>query len=218
MMRLQKSTIPAVLTEHAVEWTRELLDLLGRGLEPARSIWRRYAHPTVKTAVTVDSFGKCIYCESKVLHVSHGDIEHIKPKKRFPKLTYEWTNLALVCSRCNNHKRDGFDESCPPVNPFTEDPDQFLCAIGEWIWPKAGIDRGQVTIDLVDLNRVELLERRRERLKQIRDATEAWARTRNPKVKESFAEHLRDELSSEKEYVFVARAVLGPLGANELLP
>jgi 5-methylcytosine-specific restriction endonuclease McrA len=217
MIRLRRGHIPDILTRNGHAWTKELLDLMKTGAKLPKGLSRRYAHAEVKDAVIRDANGKCIYCESKILHVSHGDVEHIKPKSVYPDLTYSWGNLGLVCSKCNNAKRDQYDEATPPINPFEEEPSEHLCPIGEWIWPTAGSDRGHMTIELVDLNRSELVKRRRERLKQIRNLAEVWARTANPVVRAAFAEQLREELRDDREYVFVARAVLHPLGADSVL-
>lgn len=215
MIRLRKQPPPQVMLANAPTWTQELLTLLQSGTDVPNSLLRRYAHPDIKAAVTRDSHGKCIYCESKILHITYGDVEHLKPKSTYPELTYEWENLGLVCSKCNNKKRDRYEEHSPPLNPFVDDPNEHLCAIGELIWPIAGSDRGQITIDLVELNRAELLERRRRQLERIRLLAEAWARTNNPTVKQVFAEQLREELEDAKEYAFVGRAVVGPVGAKK---
>ena len=63
----------------------------------------------------------CI-CESKISHVSYGDVEHFRPKGGYRQqagdnlsqpgyywLAYEWTNLFLCCQLCNQrHKRNLF--------------------------------------------------------------------------------------------------------------
>jgi uncharacterized protein (TIGR02646 family) len=54
--------------------------------------------------------GKCAYCEAKLQHVSSGDVEHYRPKKKVDEapghtgywwLAYECTNLLPCCERCN---------------------------------------------------------------------------------------------------------------------
>jgi len=68
-------------------------------------------------------YGKCVYCEQKIISNQHGDIEHFRPKgmvtdendvevsrvkdgtvEKHPGyfwLAYEWTNLLLSCELCN---------------------------------------------------------------------------------------------------------------------
>lgn len=48
-----------------------------------------------------DKYGMtCMKCGScKELHV-----DHIKPKSKYPKLAYKFTNLQILCKRCNYKK------------------------------------------------------------------------------------------------------------------
>ena len=39
-----------------------------------------YSHETVKQALLEAQHGKCAFCESKVAHISFGDVEHFRPK------------------------------------------------------------------------------------------------------------------------------------------
>ena len=131
MILLTKGAEPNVLVQNGTSWTAELLQLISSGEVVPERIWSRYKHPEIKMAVQRDSKEKCIYCESAVLHVSHGDIEHMRPKKKFPALTYVWTNLGLACTKCNGAKSDQFPDATPPVNPYSEDPSQFFLPVGE---------------------------------------------------------------------------------------
>jgi hypothetical protein len=54
--------------------------------------------------------GKCAYCESKVLHVYYGEVEHYRPKRKVSEdrahsgyywQAYELLNLLPVCQQCN---------------------------------------------------------------------------------------------------------------------
>ena len=44
----------------------------------------------------------CAYCEDKCV----GEIEHFRPKSKFPELVYRWSNWLLACSACNLTKRN----------------------------------------------------------------------------------------------------------------
>jgi uncharacterized protein (TIGR02646 family) len=81
-----------------------------------------YAHPTVKQALERAQHGKCCFCESKVAHITAGDVEHFRPKAGWRQqddgpleqpgyywLAYDWTNLLFACDLCNRrHKRNAF--------------------------------------------------------------------------------------------------------------
>jgi uncharacterized protein (TIGR02646 family) len=95
---------------------------------------RRYQHAEIKKAL-VDMFqGKCAYCESKILHIDYGDIEHYRPKRgprARPDLTFDWDNLLLACQVCNGaeHKGDRFperEEGGPILDPCRDDPAEHL--------------------------------------------------------------------------------------------
>lgn len=81
-----------------------------------------YAHPTVKQTLEQAQHGKCCFCESKVGHITSGDVEHFRPKAGWRQqddspleqpgyywLAYEWMNLLFACELCNRrHKRNAF--------------------------------------------------------------------------------------------------------------
>ncbi len=63
---------------------------------------------------------KCCFCESNASPSSFWQVEHFRPKNKSPKkskyghhngyywLGYEWSNLLLICSKCNNKKNSHF--------------------------------------------------------------------------------------------------------------
>jgi uncharacterized protein (TIGR02646 family) len=81
-----------------------------------------YGADAVKTALIEAQHRKCCFCESKIKHVTYGDVEHYRPKAAYRQapdepeqppgyywLAYEWTNLFLSCPLCNRrHKRNLF--------------------------------------------------------------------------------------------------------------
>jgi hypothetical protein len=213
MIRLHKGDAPAVLTANHGAWTAELLALVGAGAEVPKHVGRRYAHPDIKAAVRRDSFDKCVYCESKVTHVTFGDVEHIRPKAVFRTETFEWNNLAFVCTRCNNAKLDTYDQAAPPINPYVEDPSDFLSAVGALVWPRPGSDRGTITESLLKLNRPELVAARTQRLESVRRLVDAIARATNVSVKQVLAEQLQQEVAADREFSFVARALVSALNS-----
>lgn len=81
-----------------------------------------YGARSVKNALIKAQHGKCAFCESKIRHVDHGDVEHYRPKGGFRQdsgdpleqpgyfwLAYVWKNLFLACALCNqSFKRNLF--------------------------------------------------------------------------------------------------------------
>jgi uncharacterized protein (TIGR02646 family) len=71
----------------------------------------------VKEALQVLYNDKCAYCECSTDFGAYLEIEHYRPKKRvkgkarhkgYYWLTYEWSNLLLICQKCNKAKLDNF--------------------------------------------------------------------------------------------------------------
>ncbi|BAP42069.1 putative uncharacterized protein [Pseudomonas sp. StFLB209] len=169
-----------------------------------------YKNSENKAALEGASNGKCMYCESHVSHVYFGDVEHIKPKaeNRFPHLEFEWSNLGFCCARCNNAKKDQFDENCPLIDPYSEDPSEHLIAFGTIMRHKAGSERGAITIITTDLNRAELIERRAMRLADLQHALDACYRTSNVALQNILLHALEAESDSSKEFSLFSAALM----------
>jgi hypothetical protein len=73
-----------------------------------------YGHSSVKDALILAQHDKCFACESRVSHISFGDVEHYRPKGGYRQyegdplqtpgyywLAYDWTNLFFACQICN---------------------------------------------------------------------------------------------------------------------
>ena len=73
-----------------------------------------YGAKSVKNKLIAAQHRKCCFCESRITHVSFGDVEHFRPKGGYSQdaddhlhrpgyywLAYDWTNLFLSCQLCN---------------------------------------------------------------------------------------------------------------------
>jgi uncharacterized protein (TIGR02646 family) len=73
-----------------------------------------YGAKSVKSALKKAQHNKCAFCESKVSHIAHGDVEHYRPKGGVRQnesdpleqpgyfwLAYVWENLFFACQLCN---------------------------------------------------------------------------------------------------------------------
>ena len=114
-----------------------------------------YGGEAVKNALIKAQHGKCCFCERKT--GKDGDVEHFRPKagcRQTPKgsllrpgyywLAYDWDNLLLSCSACNQrHKRNLFPLTNPGkranshthdvaleaplfLHPAQQDPEQYI--------------------------------------------------------------------------------------------
>jgi len=79
-----------------------------------------YSDKDVKDKLIALQYFKCCFCESKIGHISFGDVEHFRPKAGWVQnyerpnvpgyywLAYEWDNLLLSCQLCNQRYKKNF--------------------------------------------------------------------------------------------------------------
>jgi uncharacterized protein (TIGR02646 family) len=102
-------------------------------------------------------------------------------------LAYEWNNLCYSCQLCNQRfkrnlfpLKDGRRRARSPshnlskeepllVDPSTRDPADYLDFREEYAFAVSGCPEGAATIEVLGLNREELVEVRRDRLARLRD-------------------------------------------------
>lgn len=210
MIKLTKAEKPSVLVQNAEQWTKEYLQCIKKG-KITDQVKYRYRDPEIKQALIKETHGKCAFCESKMLHVSPADIEHILPKNpdARPDLYVEWTNLTLSCEYCNRTgKRDYYDPDAPLINPYSDDPNMHFIAIGAFVRHKAYDQRAYITEKILELNRSELLEKRKERIDQIETLVVIWEKEQSSTLKQIAENELIKECSNDKEYYFIVKAYL----------
>jgi hypothetical protein len=89
------------------------------------------------------------------------EIDHFFPKSIYPDLVLEWTNLNPSCKTCNASKGDHDPRREPVVNPFLDDPKQYLCFRNYLYFGKDAGNKGQKTIEVLNLNdRTQFVEKR----------------------------------------------------------
>ena len=176
MIKVTRSTEPVILQKKGAEWTEKLRCATTR--KEREKALNRYRHPQVRHALEVMFHGKCAYCESKILHVDYGHIEHFRPKSnpRFAHLIFAWSNLLLACPRCNGTENKGdkfpeIEEGGPLVNPCEDDPEEHLQFEYDASTRVASVygktPRGQLTEQLLGLNRYHLRARRSNFVKKL---------------------------------------------------
>lgn len=110
----------------------------------------------------------CPYCEIEI-SLYNSQIEHIKPKDKFPELLIDYNNLIACClenKRCGNSKANKWDELF--INPVTENPEDYFkydIKTGKIIpifKEKEKFEKAEYTIDLLNLNDNRLCNIRRK--------------------------------------------------------
>ena len=214
VIKIIKGTKPKVLEENAAQWTAEYLSALKTGTLSAE-VKYRYKHPEIKAALEAETHCKCAYCESKIKHVSYGDIEHILPKNRDarPDLYVEWTNLTLACEVCNRtNKSNYYYPEDPLLNPVEDDPNDYLISWGPFIYPALGKRKGEVTTNVLQLNRPDLYERRKERIERLLPLLDKWKSETNETYKRLLYDQICQEADASAEYSFTVKSYLNLVG------
>ncbi len=264
MIRIKKPRrSPAILQTRGRQASSRLRKMYDAAPDDYRSGARRFATrdfdrdiygaDEVKQALRKAQHDKCAFCESKVAHISHGDIEHFRPKAGYRQrpdgplvrpgyywLAYNWSNLFLCCTLCNqkfksnhfpladpsqrasSHHDDIRREQPMLLHPQADDPMEFLEFDREYLRPVDDHPRGRATIDLLGLNRPEMVERRRDALASIdcllecRDLLAAQTKAlpdpegvkRLAAIEKQIRWYLSDAQSDSAEYAAMIRAAL----------
>lgn len=86
-----------------------------------------------KDQLLIESHDKCAYCESSMLAVAFGDVEHYRPKSKYWWLAYVYDNYLASCAICNQRfKSDKFKSAGVPLPPppvTKQSTDEELAAI-----------------------------------------------------------------------------------------
>ncbi len=143
-----------------------------------------FRHISVRSKLSEIYYDKCAYSEEKL----ELTINHYRPRKDYPWLENEWSNLHLCCHKCNMASNVRFPikgsqiKKQPPdkmqwradsrtllgekpllLNPEVDTPENHL-----YFDPKGIIygrtDRGRETIQVFNLNRDELISTRRKKV------------------------------------------------------
>lgn len=184
MKNVRRLPKPRSLINNANKWTQQLLKerkkKKGKISKVSNDFFDKYKVKDVKRTLERMYNGLCCYCEARVGVVEYGHIEHRKPKRRFPKSTYDWKNMHLSCTFCNIHKGNKYNIRNPILDAVEDSISDHLTydyeRDGVRRWPLT--ERGEITIDHVDLNREELVL---ERLKVFIDTVKAiFSITRSP--------------------------------------
>lgn len=205
MIKLTKKEEPDVLKINGPTWKRNLLNKIASGAVILDGDKNKYRHPEIKAVLIKETNGKCAYCESKLLHIAYGDVEHIVPKSTHPDVTFDWENLTLACDVCNTNKGDKFSDGIGFVDPYNHDPEGRFIVIGSLIFGNPGDADARITEESLKLNRAALVERRDQHIRYIRDQIEV-IRYAPAHLRTILIQSLYDEAQPDKEYSKVAKA------------
>lgn len=171
MIKLKKLDEPKILSDNFQTWTDALILHQEREAIEEKKIpsyvKNKYSHKDIKDQLKKETYGKCAYCESKILATGFGDIEHIVPKTFDTYMWFRWSNLTLGCQVCNNNKSDYYSVSSPILDPYIDQIDNHIFFAGDMLLPLT--EKGNCTIKILKLNRLPLVEARNYYLKNTLD-------------------------------------------------
>jgi uncharacterized protein (TIGR02646 family) len=167
MRDVERSKMPKSLRENGANWTAELLkERRKKKPDPkrVRSLTNRYKRSDVRDALARMYNGLCCYCEAEIGVVATDHIEHRKPKNRFPRNCFTWTNLHLACPNCNQAKGQRWIATHPILDAVKDIPIRNHLTYGMrgglGVKRSARTPRGRTTMQLADLNRPKLRDAR----------------------------------------------------------
>src|ERR1700741_3672752 len=101
MIQTERIAEPSALTNNKSKWQKAYDIALIRynilksknNKKKLKTAESKYNNRHIKSALKSIFDGKCAYCESHVTHMDYGNIDHYKPKSKFPALCLDWSNL-----------------------------------------------------------------------------------------------------------------------------
>lgn len=147
MVKLERLSAPVELTEDFVKNKTEEFKVT------KKPVWNI---DWLKIALLEQSYGKCAYCESYLKEESkYIEVEHFEDKANNPDKVLLWENLLPSCKKCNGKKGTHDVILFPIVNPFEDNPKESFKLVDYNFVHKD--EKGERTIDKLDLNHVERL-------------------------------------------------------------
>jgi uncharacterized protein (TIGR02646 family) len=209
VIKLTKLAEPQVLQNNGSQWLADLKAAIAsnikKKIDAAKS---KYNHRDIKDQLIEETAGKCAYCESLILHISFGDIEHIIPKNPNVDQTFVWSNLTLACDVCNTAK-----SSKPNVfDPYVDNVEDHFKFLGPMILPATSNDKATFTVKQLQLNRLALIERRMRRIDGISTQANLISKTTDLALKEVLvADLIENDCGDSAEYSAFVRQVVATL-------
>lgn len=129
----------------------------------------------IREALASMGGGRCAYCDGYPIDAT-GEIQvdHFRPKSRFPMFVCTWPNLFLVCSACNGEKGEQWDSALLKPDGERYQFDRYFvyrADTGELLANPGAAPPDQVrartTIELLGLNRPGNCIQRKKTVRQM---------------------------------------------------
>lgn len=184
MRHIDRLPVPEILSEKQEEWQHKY-DEKRRSNPHCRPDSSKYAHKSIIEQLWSMSSGKCFYCETK-LSGEPKEVDHFVEVACDPSKAYEWDNLYLSCSNCNNKLSDrtvSVECALDPCRDSDEVIQDNITFEDEIICPVANSCKGLDTIrkyrldsEALDYKRAKWLIKLSKVIIKIKDAMSADGR------------------------------------------
>ena len=178
MRKIDRSTPPTEWSQKKRDWTNKWKSRLNEN-PSAKFDWYTYktksAREWILPSLLDQTQDHCSFCDIFPLPAfSQTPIEHFKPKKQFPDLAFEESNLFACCEKCNGSKNDIYSDQL--LKPDSEEYAfvkyfQYNFETGEILpsvlSPPEDKTRALKTIDAYDLNCAFRCRHRKLELRQF---------------------------------------------------
>lgn len=69
--------------------------------------------------------GRCCLCGRRATEGRPLEVDHIKPKSKYPQLQWDWDNMQVLCKDCNQGKSNKYEDDwrLQPVPPPRHKPE-----------------------------------------------------------------------------------------------
>jgi uncharacterized protein (TIGR02646 family) len=181
----------------------------------------------LKSYLAVEFNSKCVYCESHIDVTELGDHESFRPRRNakginsefsedhYWWLAYEWQNIYYSCHTCNASKQSFFpvegkrcriqapykevlEERNLLIDPCNEDPERSIKYNRDGMAIPLN-ERAKITIDIIKLNRKQLVSLRRTALAMLILSLKDIKRSRG------LIEDITNNPKSERPYLGILR-------------
>ena len=164
MRHLDRLPKPNILLRKEEIWTSNFI--ASGNTRPDNS---KYGHKDIVADLNSISYHKCFYSEQKLKGIPKEIDHHIEVSER-KDLAYDWNNLYLSSSECNNKLSNSIISVNDVLNPFVnsdEEIEEHLIFEDECITAKNGSELGLITIKKFRLDSQNLDFLRSKKLREF---------------------------------------------------
>ncbi|CAL2088869.1 TIGR02646 family protein [Tenacibaculum sp. 190524A05c] len=224
------------IVELAIEKMEEFFASKNRNQKRYSWPFNKEIDQVLKTHLHKVFHGKCGYCETKIESPLFGTVDRYRPnngvrdRKDYYQdlywwLNFKWDNLIYSCKECNqykgsyfpikgsrvlNEKEDFKGEHRLLLNPYLDEPNDHLGYViyGEPYHVYAISDEGNQTLELLRLNRTNLIEGRKNAKNEIIESIELLISDSSNKLAKNHLRNILELQDLTEEFLSYKRQVL----------